>query len=622
MTKCVLVADCDPIIRQALAALLPSLGAEALFADNDEMAVRRFLESGPQLVWIDVLLPRQGGLPLLRRLRALRDGARVAVLVAGSVAQDKAFRKEAVAELGALAYCKKPLTLETLRARLIQALAAGDEPAPVANPFAAPLPEEGGELAAAPSLRLLNRLAQRRVTGCLTVTRQRQRKVLYLRDGAVTFALSNQLRETLSSHLVASGRIDAATVQAGVEAMRRAGTRLGEFLIANGVLAADEVFTAIRDNVRDKVLDLFRWQQGRFQMTPYREPPAPLPGPEFPLPGVVWAGVREVLSLETLGEELAPLGGLVLGARPGAAGPPADLGLGGDQLRLLRTLRRGLGGTLGELLGEVEAEPGRRLLYYLLLQGYFTLGGDPGDAEAGANPRLLDARQRLRRLRQGNHFQVLRVPLDADDQAVREAYRNRAKAVHPDTLGPDDPAELHRLFGETFQVIRASYDGLKTPDLRQHHLRHLYGEAPEDPLQEGSAVLQAEVHYQEGQHLLKRRDWNRAAELLGKAWELNPTEGEYALGLGVAWARQSGAGRPDLERDAEGLLRQAHDMLPRSGEPAYHLGRLALQRGDAEAAAGFLRQALGRNPDHMAAQRELRVLRMRGSAGGGRPRRG
>ncbi|MDF1552424.1 MAG: DUF4388 domain-containing protein [Deferrisomatales bacterium] len=621
MTKHVLVADCDPITRQALAALLPSLGAEALFADNDEMAVRRFLENGPQLVWIDVLLPRHGGLPLLRRLRTLRDGAGVAVLVTGSVAQDKAFRKEAVAELGALAYCKKPLTLETLRTRLTQALAAGDAPAPVANPFAAPLPEQGGELAEAPSPRLLHRLAQRRVTGCLTVTRQRQRKVLYLRDGAVTFALSNQLRETLSSHLVARGRIDAATVQAGVEEMRRAGTRLGEFLIANGVLAADEVFAAIRDNVREKVLDLFRWQEGRFQVTPYREPPAPLPGPEFPLPGVVWAGVREVLSLRAVGEELAPLGGLVLGACPGAADPPSDLGLGGDELRLLRTLRRGLGGTLEELLGQVDEEPGRRLLYYLLLQGYFTLGGDAGAAGAGqdtADPRLRDARERLRRLRQGNHFQVLQVPLDVDDRTVREAYRSRAKAVHPDTLGPGDPAELHRLFGDSFQVIRAAYDGLKTPELRQQHLRHLHGAAPEDPLEEGSAVLQAEVHYQEGQQLLKRRDWNRAAELLGKAWELNPTEGEYALGLGVARARQSGAGRPDLERDAEGLLRQAHEMLPGSGEPTYHLGRLALQRGDPETAAGFLRQALGRDPNHLAAQRELRVLRMRGA---GRSRR-
>jgi DNA-binding response OmpR family regulator/tetratricopeptide (TPR) repeat protein len=621
MSQSVLVADCDPIARQALAALLPSLGAEPLFADDDEMAVRRFLESGPQLVWIDVLLPRQGGLALLRRLRGLRDGAGVAVLVAGSVALDRAFRKEAVAELGALGYCKKPLRLETLRSRLIQGLAAA-EPAPVANPFAAPLPEQGGELAAAPSPRLLSRLAQHRVTGCLTVTRQRQRKVLYLRDGAVTFALSNQLRETLSSHLVARGRIDAATVQAGVEEMRRSGTRLGEFLIANGVLASDEVFSAIRDNVREKVLDLFLWQQGQFRMTPYREPPAPLPGREFPLPGVVWAGVREVLPLERLGEELATLGGLVLGARPGAAGPPDDLGLGGDDLRALRTLRRGLGGTLGELLGQVESESARRLLYYLLLQGYFTLGGESGAAEGdgGADPRLPEARKRLRRLRRGNHFQVLQVPLNADDRAVREAYRARAKAVHPDTLGPDDPVELHRVFGDTFQVIRASYDGLKTAELRQHHLRHLYGEAPEDPREEGNAVLQAEVHYQDGQKLLKRRDWTRAAELLAKAWELNPTEGEYALGLGVARARQGGTGRPDLERDAEGLLRRAHDMLPRSGDPAYHLGRLALQRGDPEAAAGFLRQALAREPEHLAAQRELRLLRMRGVSGGKRPR--
>ena len=62
--------------------------------------------------------------------------------------------------------------------------------------------------------------------------------------------------------------------------MRRAGTRLGEFLIANGVLSADQVYQAIRDNIRDKVLDLFRWREGRFQVTSFRDPPAPLPGPQ------------------------------------------------------------------------------------------------------------------------------------------------------------------------------------------------------------------------------------------------------------------------------------------------------------------------------------------------------
>jgi tetratricopeptide (TPR) repeat protein len=174
------------------------------------------------------------------------------------------------------------------------------------------------------------------------------------------------------------------------------------------------------------------------------------------------------------------------------------------------------------------------------------------------------------------------------------------------------------LCGDTFQVIRAAYDGLKTPVQRQQYRRQLYGETLDDPLAEGNAVLQAEVHFQEGQQLLTRREWDRAAELLAKAWELNPKEGEYALALGTVRARQTEAGRPHLEREAEALLRRAHGMLENSAEPAYQMGRLALRRGDADTAVSQFRLALSRDPKHLAAQREFRLLRMRQPAGGGR----
>lgn len=621
MTKRVLVADCDPISQEIYTALLPQLGAEPHFATDDETAVRRLLELGPEVLLVDVLLPRQGGLALLQRIRGLRDGAEVPVIVTGQVAQDRAFRKEAIGALAALDYVKKPFTLDVLRERLTQALVgSAATAAPFANPFAAPLPEQDGVLEAAPSPQLFQRLSLRRATGCLTITRGRQRKVLYLRDGAVTFALSNQLRETLSSHLVGRGRIDEATVRAGLQEMRGGGTRLGEFLIANGLLAPEEVFAAIRDNVREKILDVFRWEQGTYRVTPYREPPAPLPGAAFPMSEVLWRGVREVVPRARVDTELEALGVGVLRSGPESSEPPTALFLTGEDLRVLRTLRRGLGGTVEELLGQGSGELHRRLLYYLLLSGYFTLeeGAREGRGEGAFEGRGAADRQRLLDLRRRNYFQVLQVPLDADDRAVRDAYRNSAKQVHPDTLGPDDPPELHRLYADTFQVIRAAYDGLKTPAQRQQYRRRLYGEKLDDPVAEGNAVLQAEVHYQDGQRLVKRREWDRAAELLARAWELNPEEGEYALALGTARARQVEAGRPHLEREAEALLRRAHGMLAHSAEPAYQMGRLALRRNDTDTAASQFRLALERDPDHLPAQREFRLLRMRQPAGAGR----
>jgi curved DNA-binding protein CbpA len=230
--------------------------------------------------------------------------------------------------------------------------------------------------------------------------------------------------------------------------------------------------------------------------------------------------------------------------------------------------------------------------------------------------RIRRARRQLDRLKARNYFQVLELSLDTTDEKVRESYLHKVKDVHPDMLDARDPQELKQLHAETFRVVQAAYEALKTAPRRREYLKFIQ-EGIEEEVTDGSRILEAEALFQQGRIQLKRRAWDSATEAFQRALDLNPDEGEYALYLGMAKVRQAVAGNEGAISEAEDLLHRARMLLPSSPEPYYYLGRLSLVRGDQERAASYFESALARRPNHVEAIRELRLIKMRNEKKGG-----
>ena len=64
-------------------------------------------------------------------------------------------------------------------------------------------------------------------------------------------------------------------------------------------------------------------------------------------------------------------------------------------------------------------------------------------------------------------YDILGVAPDADDWAIRRAFRNSAKVYHPDISGGDHAAE------EQFKRIAAAHDLIKSPERRAAYDQHL-----------------------------------------------------------------------------------------------------------------------------------------------------
>ena len=78
----VLIADDDRLIRAYLGDLLRDRGHAVLEAPDGQAAVESFSREKPDLVFLDLLMPKLNGFDALRRIRAATPGAKVALLTA------------------------------------------------------------------------------------------------------------------------------------------------------------------------------------------------------------------------------------------------------------------------------------------------------------------------------------------------------------------------------------------------------------------------------------------------------------------------------------------------------------------------------------------------------------
>jgi two-component system, OmpR family, KDP operon response regulator KdpE len=113
----VLIVDDDPNLLVVLADQLRADGFEVQTARDGDEALRRLHQSWPDLLVIDMLMPRMDGLTLAREIKNLAD-LPIIVLSAIDTADSKADLLEEVAE----DYITKPYHYPELRARITRVL--------------------------------------------------------------------------------------------------------------------------------------------------------------------------------------------------------------------------------------------------------------------------------------------------------------------------------------------------------------------------------------------------------------------------------------------------------------------------------------------------------------------
>lgn len=486
---------------------------------------------------------------------------------------------------------------------------------------------DAGELACRPLPVLLLDLYRSRFSGALELARGKTTKRIVLQDGAPVLSESNLANETLGVQLMDRGTITGDDHQRVSSYMERKGVKEGVALLALELLKPKDLFLALKEQVRRRVIEAFGWSDGSYELTTEADLDNSIKALRSDPLSLIregllnhWAPDRLLTDLTDKVEqypvrtksfdeaerhlasddELAALFDRIDGTQTlGAA-----IGRGFNSLNVLATawilsigdLVRFETDAIADLDAEGDEAESDFEIEVVVKDSTAKSAADdaaPGDgASAAADDKATDAAntmrakvlERLEGLEEGSYYELLGLTVDATDGEIRKAYFTAAKRFHPDALNHLGLTDLKEQAATVFAKIAEANDVLRDPEKRAHYDARGSDDAPDIDTQ---ALAQAETFYRKGEILVRMGDFRGALEYLESCVELWSEECVYQSTLGWALYKQP---RSDTAR-ALVHLEKAIELDDTDPVALFRLGMVLRASGDKDRGASCVAAA-------------------------------
>src|SRR5436309_2417075 len=120
--KVILVVDDDTELSDGLRIVLEKQGHRVIQARDGQQGKQLVYQHHPDLVILDMMMPRMGGYPVLEHFRDKPDAPPIIMITANEGSRHKAYAEY----LGVVDYIRKPFAME----RLLEAVDRGLNPPP------------------------------------------------------------------------------------------------------------------------------------------------------------------------------------------------------------------------------------------------------------------------------------------------------------------------------------------------------------------------------------------------------------------------------------------------------------------------------------------------------------
>lgn len=486
------------------------------------------------------------------------------------------------------------------------------------------IPQQG-RLEELPFPRLLLELQAARFDGALVLSRDRIGKRVLFQQGSPVFAESNLASESLGVQLMDAGRLSRQDYNRVVAHTQARGCKEGKALLDLGLLKPRELFDALKDQVRIRIVECFGWPQGEFQLDADSAPPedaAPFRSDVFAL---VQAGLETHWASDRILSDLMPR----MEAYPQPSPRFAAVATRLARDPAVEALLEALDGSRSFWKAVQLAATPRALATAWVLDAAdalaYSAGPDAAEDEAEAeaperdveivveertaqpaarrparargrsaaarrrNPRAEALRQEILErhasLRGIDGYELLGVARDADTAHVKRAYLKAAKTYHPDALarlGLD--AETREKANKVFAEISKAHAVLSDVKRRREYDAALAVDATD---LDAERLARAEMNFRKGEILMRQGNHRGALDYLRPAVELWPDECAYQSALGWALYKKT----PSEPAEARARLEEAARLDPNDGETLLRLSRVLRDLGDEDAARDAFERA-------------------------------
>ncbi len=476
---------------------------------------------------------------------------------------------------------------------------------------------------------LFHKIFKSQTTGILRLTQGKLIKEIYFRSGSPVYVKSNILSETLGRVLLEKGLLSQEDYERSLQVMQATKKPHGTILRELGVLKIG-LEDALHLQTVHKLITCFRWKEGTYAFRSMKDLPAGIE--QFPInpSAVVLQGIRFSTTLEELTEKFS---GYMDDVLADGSGPytPADMGLPAREEEVFRLIdgkktfkdvlemsALGLQDTLALLYALIVLEVVRpaSLAAREARPAEPPPAPTPADAAPAADvsPEDLALRDRLddrlARIKEQNHYQILGLVPGSPKDQVKKAYYQLAKEFHPDKYY-DRTQEIRGLTDEIFSLITQAQAILTNDEERKKYDEFLRtGKTEDDMAREATNIFNGEIAHQKGLTLLKKGDVKGAADQFRRALELNPAEAEYHIYVGWTQFRLATPESQDLQKAKE-EIRKGLAANQRIAQGHYFLGMINKKEGREGEAREAFQKAIQCNPNHVDALREIRLMAMR-----------
>jgi DNA-binding response OmpR family regulator len=122
--KTILIVDDDRELVEGLRSVLERQGFRVIQAHDGHQGKQAIYNQRPDLVILDMMMPRMGGYPVLEHFRGKTDAPPIIMITANEGSRHKAYAEY----LGVVEYIRKPFAAEKLLDAIQKAFSAGPPP--------------------------------------------------------------------------------------------------------------------------------------------------------------------------------------------------------------------------------------------------------------------------------------------------------------------------------------------------------------------------------------------------------------------------------------------------------------------------------------------------------------
>lgn len=130
--KIILIVDDDYELSDGIRAVLENQGHRVLQARDGQQGKQMVYNHRPDLMILDMMMPRMGGYPVLEHFKGKADAPPIIMITANEGSRHKAYAEY----LGVIDYIRKPFAMERLLEAVNKGLGAKKDAAAEENPKA------------------------------------------------------------------------------------------------------------------------------------------------------------------------------------------------------------------------------------------------------------------------------------------------------------------------------------------------------------------------------------------------------------------------------------------------------------------------------------------------------